>query len=47
MQRKVGDHEDSKQKDNSSAQINLFLRHIDDDYQSMSIKLESISNTWV
>jgi hypothetical protein len=38
--------EDPKQKDNLSAQIDLFLRNIDIDYQSMNIKLDSISESW-
>ncbi|CAF3987682.1 unnamed protein product [Adineta steineri] len=46
LQKKVVECEDPKQKDNLSAHINLFLRHIEEDYQSMNIKLESISNTW-
>ncbi|CAF1000284.1 unnamed protein product [Rotaria sordida] len=46
LQKRVNECEDPKQKDNLLTQINLFLHHIDDDYQSMNIKLESISNTW-
>ncbi|CAF0794794.1 unnamed protein product [Rotaria sp. Silwood1] len=46
LQKRVNECEDPKQKDNLLTQINLFLRHVDDDYQSMNIKLESISSTW-
>ncbi|CAF4351128.1 unnamed protein product [Rotaria socialis] len=46
LQKRIGECEDPRQTDNLLAQINLFLRHIDDDYQSMHIKLESISNSW-
>ncbi|CAF0779717.1 unnamed protein product [Adineta ricciae] len=46
LQKKVQECEDPKQKEMLVAQINLFLRHVDDDYQSMNIKLESISSTW-
>ncbi len=40
------DCEDPKQKDHLSAQIELFLRHIDLDYQAMNIKFDSVSDSW-
>ncbi|CAF3991723.1 unnamed protein product [Rotaria magnacalcarata] len=46
LQKRIGECEDPRQTDNLLAQINLFLRHVDDDYQSMNIKLESISSSW-
>ena len=38
--------DDLKQKENLSVQIELFLRHIDNDYQAMHIKFESIADSW-
>ncbi len=40
------DCQDSKQKENLSVQIELFLRHIDLDYQAMNIRFDSVSESW-
>jgi len=38
--------QDPKQKENLSVQIDLFLHHIDIDYQAMNIKFNSTSESW-
>jgi hypothetical protein len=41
----VGCH-DAKQKENLSVQIELFLHHIDLDYEAMNIKFNFASESW-
>ncbi|CAF1162558.1 unnamed protein product, partial [Didymodactylos carnosus] len=46
LQKKIDECSDLKHKENSVTQVDLFYKKIDEDYQSMHIKLDFISGSW-
>ncbi|CAF0761742.1 unnamed protein product [Didymodactylos carnosus] len=46
LQKKIDECPDLKYKENAVTQVDLFYKKIEEDYQSMNIKLDLISGSW-